>query len=140
MEGRALAGTPGSPPLCERTRARGQDGNAAVRSNPRRPIRAPVRRASGAPCGRAPAGSRSEEGPCRECRHNMPTSQPQARLAYLDRPMPMTATQLRAALKRLGLSQVAAAARLGVAPRTMRYWVAGERRIPGPGAILLRAS
>jgi len=52
--------------------------------------------------------------------------------------MPMTATQLRAALKRLGLSQVAAAARLGVAPRTMRYWVAGERRIPEPVAILLR--
>ncbi len=68
----------------------------------------------------------------------MPTCQPQARRAYLDRPMPMTATQLRAALKRLGLSQVAAAARLGVAPRTMRYWVAGERRIPEPVSILLR--
>jgi len=52
--------------------------------------------------------------------------------------MPMTATQLRAALKRLGLNQVATAARLGVAPRTMRYWVAGERRIPEPVAILLR--
>jgi DNA-binding transcriptional regulator YiaG len=52
--------------------------------------------------------------------------------------MPMTAKQLRAALKRLGLSQVAAAAQLGVAPRTMRYWIAGERRIPEPAAILLR--
>jgi DNA-binding transcriptional regulator YiaG len=52
--------------------------------------------------------------------------------------MPMTAKQLRTALKRLGLSQVAAAAQLGVAPRTMRYWIAGERRIPEPAAILLR--
>ena len=52
--------------------------------------------------------------------------------------MPMTAKQLRGALKRLELSQMAAAARLGVAPRTMRYWVAGERRIPEPVAILLR--
>ena len=52
--------------------------------------------------------------------------------------MPMTAKQLRAALKHLDLTQVGAAARLGVAPRTMRYWVAGERRIPEPVAILLR--
>lgn len=52
--------------------------------------------------------------------------------------MPMTAQQLRAALKRLELSQVAAAARLGVAPRTMRYWVAGERRIPEAVVIVLR--
>jgi DNA-binding transcriptional regulator YiaG len=50
----------------------------------------------------------------------------------------MTARQLRTTLKRLRLSQVAAAARLGVAPRTMRYWVAGERRIPEAVAILLR--
>ena len=50
----------------------------------------------------------------------------------------MTAKQLRSALKRLGLTQVAAAARLGIAPRTMRYWVASERRIPEPVAILLR--
>ena len=68
----------------------------------------------------------------------MPTCQAKAFWAYLDGPMPMTARQLRTALKRLGLSQVAAAARLGVAPRTMRYWVAGERRIPEPVAILLR--
>ena len=52
--------------------------------------------------------------------------------------MPMTAKQLRTALKRLGLTQVGAATSLGVAPRTMRYWVAGERRIPEPVAILLR--
>lgn len=68
----------------------------------------------------------------------MPTCQGKARGAYLDRPLPMTSKQLRAALKRLRLSQVAAATRLGVAPRTMRYWVAGERRIPEPVSILLR--
>jgi DNA-binding transcriptional regulator YiaG len=68
----------------------------------------------------------------------MPTYQAKACCAYLDGPMPMTAKQLRTALKRLGLSQVAAAAQLGVAPRTMRYWIAGERRIPEPAAILLR--
>ena len=52
--------------------------------------------------------------------------------------MPMSAKQLRAAIKRLDLSQVAAASRLGVAPRTMRYWIAGERRIPEAVTILLR--
>jgi len=60
------------------------------------------------------------------------------RCAYLDSPMPMTSKQLRTALKHLGLTQVGAAAKLGIAPRTMRYWVAGERRIPEPVAILLR--
>ena len=68
----------------------------------------------------------------------MPTCQARAGCAYLDRFMPMTAKQLRTALKQLGLTQVGAAAKLGVAPRTMRYWVAGERRIPEPVAILLR--
>jgi transcriptional regulator with XRE-family HTH domain len=52
--------------------------------------------------------------------------------------MPMTQRQLRAALKRLGWSQLEGARRLGVAPRTMRYWVAGERRIPESVALLLR--
>jgi plasmid maintenance system antidote protein VapI len=52
--------------------------------------------------------------------------------------MPMTAKQLRAALKRLGLTQVAAANHLGVAPRTVRHWVGGTRGIPEPVAILVR--
>lgn len=52
--------------------------------------------------------------------------------------MPMTHRQLRTALKHLGFSQLEAARQLGVAPRTMRYWVAGERRIPESVAILLR--
>jgi DNA-binding transcriptional regulator YiaG len=68
----------------------------------------------------------------------MPICQAAAPCAYLDARMPMTAPQLRSTLKRLGLSQVAAAAQLGVAPRTMRYWVAGERRIPEAVALLLR--
>ena len=68
----------------------------------------------------------------------MPICQVTAGCAYLECAMPMTAKQLRAALKHLGLSQVAAAAQLGVAPRTMRYWVAEERRIPESVAILLR--
>ncbi len=52
--------------------------------------------------------------------------------------MPMTPTQLRAALKRLGLTQVAAAKRLGVTPRAVRFWVAGTYPIPEAVALLLR--
>ncbi len=52
--------------------------------------------------------------------------------------MPMTPKQFRAALKRLGLTQVGAARRLGVNPRTVRFWVAGTYRIPEPVVILLR--
>ena len=50
----------------------------------------------------------------------------------------MSAKQLRAALKRLGLTQVAAAHALGVAPRTVRQWVAGDRRVAEPAVRLLR--
>ncbi|HUL02680.1 MAG TPA: helix-turn-helix domain-containing protein [Gemmatimonadales bacterium] len=56
--------------------------------------------------------------------------------------MPMSAKQFRAALKRLGFSQLEAARRLGVSPRTVRYWVAKDARtrtpIPEPVAILLK--
>lgn len=51
--------------------------------------------------------------------------------------MAMIPAQLRAALKRLGLTQVAAAQVIGVAPRTVRQWLAGDRRIPEPAARLL---
>lgn len=44
----------------------------------------------------------------------------------------MTARQLKAALKRLNLSQSEAARRLGVEQSTMYRWLAGERGIPGP--------
>ncbi len=39
-----------------------------------------------------------------------------------------TPSQLRAALALAGLSQTAAAHRLGITPRTMRYWCAGDKR------------
>ncbi len=52
--------------------------------------------------------------------------------------MPLTPQQFRATLKRLGLNQVAAAKQLGVDPRTVRRWLAGDRKIPEPVVILLR--
>lgn len=50
----------------------------------------------------------------------------------------MTPADLRAALDRLGLSQSEAARRCGVDPRSMRRWLAGDRRIPGPVVELVR--
>jgi len=54
----------------------------------------------------------------------------------------MTSRQLRKALETLALSQLEAARRLGVSPRTVRYWVARQRTkqkpIPEPVALLLR--
>ena len=52
--------------------------------------------------------------------------------------MPMTPKQFRAALKRLGMNQTKAARHLGVTPRAVRFWVAGDRSIPEPVVILLR--
>ena len=52
--------------------------------------------------------------------------------------MTMSPAQLRTALKRLGLTQTAAAHRLGVDPRTVRKWVNKERGIPEPVALLIR--
>ena len=50
----------------------------------------------------------------------------------------MTPKQFRAALARLGLSQVAAARRLGVSARTVRFWIAGRHKIPEPVVMLLK--
>jgi len=50
----------------------------------------------------------------------------------------MTPKQFRTALQRLGLNQVATARALGVTPRAVRFWVAGDRQIPGPVVRLLR--
>lgn len=52
----------------------------------------------------------------------------------------MTPRQLRAALSRLGLSQVGAAGLLGIAPRTMREYVDPRGDGPsGPVAAAVRA-
>jgi len=48
----------------------------------------------------------------------------------------MTGDQYRKAIERLGLSQGAAAAMLGVSPRTGRLWIANGP--PQPVAMLLR--
>jgi transcriptional regulator with XRE-family HTH domain len=50
----------------------------------------------------------------------------------------MTANQFRAALDRLGLSQLGAARLFGADGRTARRWALGERSIPPTVAILIR--
>ena len=50
----------------------------------------------------------------------------------------MTANQFRAALDRLGLSQLGAARLFGTGERTPRRWALGERSVPPAIAILLR--
>ena len=50
----------------------------------------------------------------------------------------MTANQYRAALDRLGLSQVGAARLFGAGERTSRHWASGDRAVPEAVAILLR--
>lgn len=49
----------------------------------------------------------------------------------------MEADELREALDELGISQREAARRLRVSDRAVRYWVAGEREIPGPVEALV---
>jgi DNA-binding transcriptional regulator YiaG len=51
---------------------------------------------------------------------------------------PMTPTQYAAAIERLGLTQRAAGAFLGVDERQSRRWIAGDARIPEAVAKLLR--
>jgi hypothetical protein len=50
----------------------------------------------------------------------------------------MTANQYKAAIDRLGLTQVGAARFLGVDERTSRRWIADERPVPEPVARFLR--
>lgn len=49
----------------------------------------------------------------------------------------MTPDDFRAAIARLGLSQVGAGEVLGVDGRTVRRWAAGDRAVPPPVRILL---
>jgi DNA-binding transcriptional regulator YiaG len=51
--------------------------------------------------------------------------------------MPMSSNQLRIALERLKLNQVQLGRALGVDPRSVRYWLAGDRTIPEPVAQLI---
>jgi transcriptional regulator with XRE-family HTH domain len=55
----------------------------------------------------------------------------------------MTAGQFRAALRRLGLSQLEAARRMGVDARTVRRWATLRARkaspVPSPVGLLLEA-
>lgn len=51
----------------------------------------------------------------------------------------MTSDQLRAALAALSLSQTAAASVLGVTPRAVRLWLAGDRPVPAYVALHLDA-
>jgi len=51
--------------------------------------------------------------------------------------MPMTPTQLRWHLKRVGIAQVETARRLKVNPRTVRRWLAGDSPIPEAVAQLV---
>jgi DNA-binding transcriptional regulator YiaG len=50
----------------------------------------------------------------------------------------MTPDELRRAISDFGMTQVAFAERVGVAPQTVRRWLSGKRRIPGPLAELIR--
>ena len=50
----------------------------------------------------------------------------------------MTPDEFRAALAALGLSQVAAAKALESDERSVRRWIAGDRKVPGPVRVALR--
>lgn len=59
-------------------------------------------------------------------------------IAFLVLDRAMTPLQFRAAIAKVGLSQVQAAHVLGVAPRTARRWALGEVNVPPPTAKLLQ--
>ncbi len=50
----------------------------------------------------------------------------------------MKINQLREAITALGTNQAALARMVGVNPRTMRRWIAGDSPIPRTAAILIR--
>ena len=54
-------------------------------------------------------------------------------------PRAISPKQLRAILKKLGLSQMELSRRLGVDGRSVRRWLAGEAPIPGPARAAIQA-
>ena len=53
--------------------------------------------------------------------------------------VPVSPTEFRKILKRLGLSQSEASRRLYVKVRTVQRWISGDRNIPGPVIACLEA-
>ena len=54
-------------------------------------------------------------------------------------PRAISPKQLRAIIKKLGLSQMELARRLGVDGRSVRRWLAGEAKVPGPARVAILA-
>ncbi len=50
----------------------------------------------------------------------------------------MTPHELRGLIAGMGLSQAAVAQLIGVSPRALRNWIAGDVAVPGPAVRLLR--
>jgi DNA-binding transcriptional regulator YiaG len=50
----------------------------------------------------------------------------------------MTPKELRKALEALEISQITAARWLSVDPRTVRRWLAGDRKVPGMAVEMIR--
>lgn len=53
-------------------------------------------------------------------------------------PQPMTVAELERALEALELTQTGLARALGVAPRSVRFWLASRSPVPAPCAALVR--
>lgn len=86
------------------------------------------------------ARRRLESGPSAEARAAGVVSSARAAQAYLDALSGSPIEQLRAAIERSGYSARAFAVQvLDVDERTVRYWLAGEREMPGPVRQIVRA-
>ena len=54
-------------------------------------------------------------------------------------PRAISPKQLRALLRKMGISQLELARRLGVDGRSVRRWLAGEAPVPGPARAAIQA-